>query len=238
MNKTPLSKTLAMLLPTLSLFGCGGDGDSNVSVNPGSDAVFEVRIINLTHNQPLSPPGVILHRSGYSAFAAGNPVSVELEVLAEGGDPADWIAQAEANNAVLATAADTAPVGPGGSTTLSITGNRSADLAISLATMLVNTNDAFTGRSGIAVGQLAVQESLRLNLPAYDAGTEANSETAATIPGPAAGGEGFNAIRDDHDFVSIHAGVVTSDDGLNTSALDESHRFIGPTAQVVITRIQ
>ncbi|MFT5808172.1 MAG: hypothetical protein ACI9LG_002473 [Moritella dasanensis] len=29
------------------------------------------------------------------------------------------------------------------------------------------------------------------NLPAYDAGTEANSEAVGTIPGPADGGEGL-----------------------------------------------
>jgi hypothetical protein len=238
MNKTPFSIALVTLLPTLLLFGCGGDGDNNSGSTPVRQAVFEVRIVNLTYNQPLSPPGVILHRTGYSAFQAGQPASVGLEVLAEGGDPSDWIAQAETDNAVLATATGTAPVGPGGSITLSVAGDSAADLAISLATMLVNTNDAFTGRSGITVGQLAVQDSLSLNLSAYDAGTEANSETAATIPGPAAGGEGFNTLRDDHDFVSIHGGVVTRDDGLATSALDESHRFIGPTSRIVITRIQ
>ncbi|MEZ5583955.1 MAG: spondin domain-containing protein [Candidatus Competibacteraceae bacterium] len=238
MNKTPLSIALTALLPTLLLFGCGGDSDSNVSLNLGQDAVFEVRILNLTHNQPLSPPGVVLHRTGYSAFQAGQPASVGLEVLAEGGDPADWIAQAETDNAVLATVTGNSPVGPGGATTLSVAGNRSTDLAISLATMLVNTNDAFTGRSGIAVGQLAVQDSLTMNLSTYDAGTEANTETVGTIPGPAAGGEGFNALRDDHNFVSIHGGVVTRDDGLATSVLDESHRFIGPTSRIIITRTQ
>jgi len=58
------------------------------------------------------------------------------------------------------------------------------------------------------------------------------------VPGPAAGGEGFNVTRDDLvDRVTVHAGVVTRDDGLSTSALDVSHRFDNPVARIVVTRI-
>ena len=72
----------------------------------------------------------------------------------------------------------------------------------------------------------------------YDAGTESNDESASTVPGPAAGGEGFNLARNDRDFSAVHGGVVTADDGLTGSALDETHRFVGPVAKVVVTRIQ
>jgi hypothetical protein len=75
-------------------------------------------------------------------------------------------------------------------------------------------------------------------LPAWDAGTEANSEASGTIPGPADGGEGYNATRDDLvNFVAIHRGVISADDGLNSSILDESHRFDNPVARVMIERI-
>jgi len=73
---------------------------------------------------------------------------------------------------------------------------------------------------------------------AYDAGTEANSETAATIPGPAAGGEGYNSTRDDRDTVGGHPGVISADDGLTGSALDASHRFDNPVARITITRLE
>ena len=55
-----------------------------------------------------------------------------------------------------------------------------------------------------------------MNMDVWDSGTEANSETAATIPGPAGGGEGFNATRDDSDTVSFHSGVISQDDGLTS----------------------
>lgn len=92
--------------------------------------------------------------------------------------------------------------------------------------------------AGLYIGDLAVGESKTIYAHPYDAGTEENTETASTIPGPAGGGEGFNAQRLDRDFVSAHSGVVTSDDGLATSALDESHRFLAPVAKIVVTRTQ
>lgn len=73
---------------------------------------------------------------------------------------------------------------------------------------------------------------------AYDAGTEANTEAAAHIPGPAGGGEGFNVARDDiADRVAIHSGVVSQDDGFAASDLTGQHRFDNPVAQVRIERI-
>lgn len=107
---------------------------------------------------------------------------------------------------------------------------------LTLATMLVNTNDAFVGLDGVDLSGLGRNESMVLHARVYDAGTEANSETAATIPGPAGGGEGYNAARDERDFIAVHRGVVSRDDGLATSALDASHRFDNPGARIVITR--
>ena len=104
--------------------------------------------------------------------------------------------------------------------------------------MLVNTNDAFVGANCIDVTKLKSGESLTLNLSAYDAGTEENSELASTIPGPAGGGEGFNSKRDDVNFVHIHPNVITKDDGLATSALTQAHRWDNPVAMLKIERIQ
>ena len=53
---------------------------------------------------------------------------------------------------------------------------------VSFASMLVTTNDAFIGASG-----LDVSTSRAINLNAYDSGSEANSESCAYIPGPPCG---------------------------------------------------
>ncbi|MCV6038334.1 spondin domain-containing protein, partial [Escherichia coli] len=79
---------------------------------------------------------------------------------------------------------------------------------LSLASMLVNTNDAFVGETGLSLKALAVGESYEMNMNVWDSGTELNDELAATIPGPAGGGEGFNSTRNDmNDAVAFHAGV-------------------------------
>ena len=86
--------------------------------------------------------------------------------------------------------------------------------------MLVNTNDAFSGINAMELDQLESGHTRVVYSYALDAGTEANSELAGTIPGPADGGEGFNAIRDDvTSVVTSHAGVVSQDDGHATSVL-------------------
>ncbi|HKI50534.1 MAG TPA: hypothetical protein VJ995_00535 [Geothermobacteraceae bacterium] len=54
---------------------------------------------------------------------------------------------------------------------------------------------------------------------------------------PAGGGEGFNPMRDDRDYVAIHPGVVTAAEGLASSALHERHRFQSPVARLLVTRI-
>ena len=49
---------------------------------------------------------------------------------------------------------------------------------------------------------------------------------------------GFNAARTDiNDVVRGHSGVVTADDGLDTSVLDQSHRFDNSGMMLRITRI-
>ena len=102
--------------------------------------------------------------------------------------------------------------------------------------MLVNTNDAFIGKNSLAINNLEVDESITVYLPVYDAGTEGNNELAGTIPGPADGGEGYNALRADVNIVSRHPGVVTQEEGYDDSILDSSHQFDSPAAKLVIKR--
>jgi hypothetical protein len=159
--------------------------------------------------------------------------------MAEGGDNSALLAEADADAMVIATGSGAAPIGPAGSETVTIEllNLERLGLHFSVATMLVNTNDAFTGLNAIPVETMAVGDVLTIHGNAYDAGTEADSELATDIPGPAGGGEGFNAARDDQaDQVTMHAGVVSSDDGFASSALTEQHRFDNPVVQIRISR--
>ena len=234
-------------LGSVVLAGCDSDNNNNRGNTPPPPpppppamATFDVTVTNLTNAQPLSPVGVIAHVDGYTVFTVGTAATVGLEELAEGGDNAALLAEADADANVRATASGAAPIGPGASETITIEVLESElpGLRISTSTMLVNTNDAITMSNGTAVGELSAGDSVSMRTIAYDAGTEANSELAADIPGPAGGGEGFNAARDDAlDAVAMHIGVVGADDGFAGSALSGQHRFDNPVAQVRIERI-
>lgn len=240
----PFVGKLHWLLPSVlgALFLQGCDSDSSIvqiTPPPPAMASFDVTVTNLTNAQPLSPVAVVAHQSGYSMFAVASTSTAGFEVMAEGGDNTSLLAEADADPAVTASASGAAPIGPAGSETITIELLESElpDLQLSVSTMLVNTNDGFTGVAAAAVGDMAVGDVVTFRGVAYDAGTEANSEAASDIPGPAAGGEGFNAARDDRaDQISMHAGVVSADDGFAGSGLTEQHRFDNPVADIRITR--
>lgn len=242
-NSRPLAILPAAL--TMLLGACADDSDSD----RGADAIvesastgtarFEVSVVNLTAGQPLSPAALIAHADGYALFNVGTAASVGLEIVAEEGDSERLLDDVADRMEVLSTTRASDPLPPGGSTTLAldVATAEVSGLRLSLVAMLVNSNDAFTGLNGARLGDLAVGESRSLSAIAYDAGTEANSEAAGSIPGPADGGEGYNSERDDGaDRVLMHGGVLTADGGLDGSVLREIHRWDNPVARFSITR--
>lgn len=244
---TQIMKPTLMLLAAAVLSACGGSGNDTPLVTPPpppppppATLSFEVTVNNLTAGQPLSPIAVVAHMAAWdSGFATGSPVSVEQERLAESGDNSTLLSAADSDSAAFSTVSGSAPIGPGANETISIEVTEGPDVNLSLFTMLVNTNDTVTLLQDIDVTSLAVNASMTLNARSYDAGTEADTETAATIPGPVGGGEGFNAVRDDvRNAAYVSPGVVTADDGLATSALSQVHRWDNPVMRVTVRRTQ
>ncbi|GEA60739.1 spondin domain-containing protein [Vibrio comitans] len=224
------------------LAGCSDD-DNDVAAISASDSStqsyrYTLSVVNLTANQPMSPLVVLTHNSDYSLFEVGQSASVPLEQLAEAGSNGDLIALMDSNDNVEQGLSGNGLVMPGMSDEVTITIDPGFSGYVSVASMLVNTNDAFVGETGLSVQSLAVGDSFEMNMNVWDAGTELNDELASTIPGPAGGGEGFNAARNDDDVVTFHSGVISSDDGLVTSALLATHRFLNPGAKITITRIE
>ena len=242
--------TLLAATATLLLAACSDSSNNNAQETPVADqqpdvtptVMFAVTVTNLTNAQPLSPVGVVAHNDGYAVFSVGAPATVGLEDLAEGGSNAALLAEADASASVVGTASGAGPIPPAGSETVMIEAEvpfgTLRDLYISTGTMLVNTHDAITVLNGLSVEDMLVGDVRSVRTIAYDAGTEANSEEAIHIPGPAGGGEGFNAARDDvADRVAMHPGVVGQDDGFMTSNLNNQHKFDNPVAMVRIERI-
>lgn len=226
----------SVILASLTLSACGG------SSNDSDDTMktYKVTIKNVTANQPFSHAAVILHMPSYHAFQAGQVASVGLEYLAEGGSNDELLDEASADAGHLASKSGSSEIFSGSSETIELSVAEDAtDFKISIASMLVNTNDAFAGVSSKKISGLAVGESFGMHIPVWDSGTEANDEAASTIPGPAGGGTGFDASRaGDADFVAIHQGVVTQTDGFATSALNETHRFNNPVGLLRVERVK
>ncbi|NOX75872.1 MAG: hypothetical protein GXP17_04510 [Gammaproteobacteria bacterium] len=244
-KRFPSHLTVAVISASLLALSACGDSNNNDDDNSNNgstvDATYDITVYNLTNGQPLTPLGVVIHEPAYVPWKLGEAVSTGLEMLAESGDASDFLSEANADAAVVMSVnSSNGPFGPGSSETVSITVDHSASLQLTVASMLANTNDAFTGVRNWSIGGLTVGGSMSTMIRVYDAGTEANSETATSMPGPAAMGmgEGFNVARDDLDRLTVHGGVVTADDGLTTSALNESHRWLGQAAKVVVTRMQ
>lgn len=228
----------SVLAASVLLTGCFGDDDDNDSKDK-EYYTYEVTVLNATAGQPFSPLALIAHTNQYKAFTVGEAASTDLEYLAEGGSNSQILEGVADDNQVHTTLGGEGAVAPGASQTLTLKVEKqdAKSAYLTVLTMLVNTNDAVVAARGVNLSDLAVNGYHRMNAIAYDAGTEANTETAATIPGPAGGGEGFNATRDDRaNLVTAHAGVVTSDDGLSTSALTHLHRWDNPTAVITVKR--
>ncbi|MGV6859545.1 MAG: spondin domain-containing protein [bacterium] len=229
-------KALTLITPLLlagALSACHDDNNDSTTTPVPETFSFAIHVSNLTNAQPFSPPAVILQGADFTAWQVGQAASVALEHLAEGGDASELLAA----EAAQPNAVGEAPVGPGGSAVLELSTTDPAQLHLTVATMLVNTNDAFTGVTGLDLSSMQVGDTRVVLTSAYDAGTENNLELAGTIPGPADGGEGFNAARDDvTTSVTLHGGVVGADDGNPASVLNSVHRFDNPVMRIEVVR--
>ena len=215
MKKSNILATL--LLGTVGIFsGCGSDG---LSTTTADAFTYSVNVTNLTAGQPMSP--VLITSS--SIYHVGESASAGLEKLAEGGDNSEPLSTDSVSGTGLLT--------PSSSEILTINTQKQT---LSIATMLVKTNDAFAGIESYDVASLKVAQSTTLFLNVYDAGTETNDETNTTVPG--LGGEGYNAERETANIVTLHSGIISKNDGLVTSNLNSLEKFNNPALKVVITR--
>lgn len=162
-----------------------------------------VYITNLS-KQIISPPLVMSHTWKVAIFVPGLPATEELTVLAEDGDPAPLAEMLAEHEDVLDV--DVAPgmLFPGETTVLNLQ-TRGKFNRISAVGMLVTTNDAFFGLSNYFIEPSEIVQ--RTEVPAWDAGTELNSEMCATIPGPPCGNPFERDTEGAEGFVHVHSGI-------------------------------
>ena len=102
---------------------------------------------------------------------------------------------------------------------------------VSIAAMVVPTNDVFFAVNGIA-GPKGKKTST-VTSPAYDAGTELNDELCISLPGPGCGPDPGDPSNNGEGYVYISPGILGVGD-LDADAL----AWNDPIAIIQITRVK
>ena len=216
--------------------------DDDEPMEPPEPVTYEVTIENLTEGQPLSPGVVVAHEPGAVVWRVGTPSSEGIRSIAEDGVPDPAVQELTGTDGIGAVVATTAPIhrigGPGPtSLTVEITADPEVD-RLSLAVMLICTNDGFAGLDDVALptgSDPAVYDAM-----AYDAGTEENTEAFADLPDPcqAAGPVMAEADGNRDDEIDEDGGAPFAHAGIQGGAdlTVEDHGWTEPVARVTVTR--
>ena len=212
-----------------------------------SAADFNVRIINLTNGIWYTPFLVTAHPVGTSLFTTGQPASASLQAMAEGGDISGLVMDLQALGATIAENPAGGLLPPAMSANVDLNTDGTSNVLLSVVAMLLPTNDAFAGLNSISIP--TDPGTYMFDVPAYDAGTEANDElvTGGGAPGVAGipadpggltgtGGTGA-AAADANTNVHIHRNTLGDTDAVaGVSDLDSRvHRWLNPVVRVVVT---
>jgi hypothetical protein len=141
-------------------------------------AGYELTIRNTNPGQNFSPPVIVLHTPEYRLFDPDQPATEALWRLAEDGSTAGF--QTLADPAVHKTMVGRS-VHRRDSPTFTTAIEAPSGLLISVAAMLSLTNDGFVAARSIAL-PAAVGRATTITLRAYDAGSEANTESCTHVP--------------------------------------------------------
>ena len=228
MQTSQLRKTFAVMLGLASACTAMANDDDKWAA-----ARYEVKITNLTRGQQFTPILATNHKASVRLFELGQPASAELATLAEEGNTAPLAAALSVNVGVGSVVTGNGLTNPGATTTLIVQG-RNGFSRLSVAAMLIPTNDAFFAVNSVRLPR--DDDMSTLTVPAYDAGSERNDELCASIPGPnfiECGGSGGGAKAGGGEgFVHISAGMH----GIGSfKAADRDWR--NPVARITVRRL-
>src|SRR5437879_4151462 len=148
---------------------------------------YRVTLTNLTHGQPFSPPVAATHRTQLHMFQVGHVASDELAAIAQDGNEVPMFNHFNGAAGVTQAVDVGRPLTTSGKTVGSFTDSATFDIharagdRLSIATMLICTNDGFLGLDAV---RLPRDGSRTLFLVGWDAGRENNSEKSVDIVDP------------------------------------------------------
>ena len=196
---------------------------------------YRVTVENLTENQTITPAVVAVHEASFRVFARNQPASYGVAQLSENGGVPVLVDElsTEARVADVSVAGDT-PIAPGGSASTLITTAAGAS-RISVAAMLICTNDGFAGISNVKTrshgGEVIAYGR------AFDAGSEINTQDFDDLVPPCSGipgtGTGMsNPALAENGTVKSHSGITYRGD-----LTPEANGWDDPAIKVTIERV-
>ncbi len=221
---------------------------ASLAAAPAANAVdFDVRITNLSNAIYYTPFLAAAHPAGNNLFVTGQPASASLQAMAEGGDISGLVADVTALGATIVENPAGGLLEPAASVEFTMNTDGTSNDRLSIVSMLLPTNDAFAGLNAVEIP--TEPGTYVFNVPAYDAGTEANDELLTgggapgapgmpADPGGLAGTGGTGAAGPDaNTTVHIHRGSLGDTDAAGgISDLDSRvHRWLNPVIRVTLT---
>jgi hypothetical protein len=232
--------TAAVLATTVILGGAASAG--------GGMRIYRITLVDLTAGQPLSPPVFATHDDDVHMFRVGRRASDQLAAIAQAGDPAPMAALLGANSEVTDVEVVPRPLTSLGTMvgdfndSVVVEINAKPGDRLSLATMLICTNDGFTGLDSV---WLPAGGSKVYTLNGYDAGREWNTERSRDLVDPCSGLNPGHELPGDPDGnrdaevendparrIKHHPGI-RGDRELDAGF----HGWTDPVAIVVVTRV-
>ena len=196
------------------------DYSLDMVVSPAAAAnSLTVTFTNTSDTQPMTPPVVLLHNApsadnGMRLFYQGQPAIDQLIAIAENGNNGPMVeltgylidqGLASATAVAFADPANPGPLLPGMSATVDLN-LASDDQVLSVVSMVVCTNDGF---SGVNSHTLSADATETFMAPIYDAGSETNVLSLDYWVPPC--GSDANVTDDENGSVTLHPGQSGSE---------------------------
>ena len=206
-----------------------------------------VKVTNLTAQIYFTPLIIAAHSKNLDFYELSMPASFNLQKMAEGGDISGLVADAESYSANYVANPASGRLAPGASTTATISITNKRNRYLSVAAMLLPTNDGFVAEDSLELPTKPGVYTYYLN--GYDAGTEANDELVTGggapgvrgIPGDPGGhsGTGGSGVIDHEINPVVHVHPNNLGDFDNTTGISDLnsrvHRWLNPVAELEIT---
>jgi glucose/arabinose dehydrogenase len=203
--------------------------------------LYRVTIQNLTTGQPFSPGVIATHTDQATVFRVGQQASEGIRRIAEDGDPVVALSETRGTPGVFDVVKIGHPIHPDGgsgpsSATFSIEARDGVN-RLSLATMLICTNDGFTGLDAVPLP--TGFDPVVFHADGYDAGTEANDELSSHIVDPC-GTIGPVAFPPDGNARTPTIGVITHHPNITGvgNLVPAQHAWRNRVARITVQRVR